>query len=117
MKPFDLELAKQGIPVQTRDGRPARIICYNKKGVFPIVALIDCGGEEVVCYSVDGKRNIPDDDLVMAPIKKEGWMNIYHRSMGMKGGCIIHESEEKAKKHITPGDSTYIATTKIEWEE
>lgn len=31
MKPFDLELAKAGHPVQTRDGRPVRIICYDRK--------------------------------------------------------------------------------------
>ncbi len=44
-----------GKPVQTRDGRKARIICDNRKNTFPIVALIDDGNEENMCnYKPDG---------------------------------------------------------------
>lgn len=32
LKPFDLEAAKQGKPVCTRDGRKARIVCFDLKG-------------------------------------------------------------------------------------
>lgn len=40
-KPFDLEQAKAGKPVCTRDGRKARIICFDlKNGNHPIVAVI-----------------------------------------------------------------------------
>ena len=36
-------------PVQTRDGRPARIICKDRAGDFPIIALVTgFSGEEVV---------------------------------------------------------------------
>ena len=31
MKPFDLELAKQGYPVCTRDGREVRIVHKNNQ--------------------------------------------------------------------------------------
>ena len=31
LKPFNLEAAKQGKPVCTRDGRKARIICFDAK--------------------------------------------------------------------------------------
>lgn len=42
LKPFDLEAAKTGKPVCTRDGRKARIICFDKKDInYPIVALIE----------------------------------------------------------------------------
>lgn len=44
MKKFDLELAKQGHPVQTRNGRPVRIICWDRKSEYPIVALIGTSG-------------------------------------------------------------------------
>ena len=37
---FNLEEAKQGKPVCTRDGSPARIICWDKLGKLPIVALV-----------------------------------------------------------------------------
>ena len=41
-KPFDLEQAKAGKPVCTRDGRKARIICFDTKtlGDYPIIALV-----------------------------------------------------------------------------
>ena len=41
LKPFDLQQAKDGKPVCTRDGRKARIICFDRVGDFPIVALTD----------------------------------------------------------------------------
>lgn len=51
LKPFDLEAAKAGKPVCTRDGRKARIICFDAKCNKPIVALIyDCNKETVLQY-------------------------------------------------------------------
>jgi hypothetical protein len=43
LKPFDLEAAKAGKPVCTRDGRKARIICFNAKTLcdYPIIALVE----------------------------------------------------------------------------
>ena len=40
LKPFDIQKAREGKPVCTRDGRKARIICFNRKGDMPITALI-----------------------------------------------------------------------------
>lgn len=56
-------------PVQTRDGRPARIICtdrYESNGQFPIVALVNVGAYEQVSYHrTDGRTtNYPTPDLV-----------------------------------------------------
>jgi hypothetical protein len=49
MKEFDLELAKAGHPVCTRDGKPARIICFDVKGTdYPIVAAIMAGDVEYI---------------------------------------------------------------------
>lgn len=46
--PFDLEKARAGAPVCTRDGRDVRIICWDKKNwCRPIVALIASGNGEV----------------------------------------------------------------------
>ena len=49
MKPFNLELAKQGHPVVTRKGQPVRIICFDRKGVQPIVALIEVDTKTYAC--------------------------------------------------------------------
>ena len=77
LKPFDLEKAKAGKPVCTRDGRKARIICFDAKGTFSIIALIDEKVEEfVLSYTADGKYSgeiaICNKDLMMLPEKKEG---------------------------------------------
>lgn len=48
MKPFDLEEAKKGAPVCTRDGHSARIICWDvKDSTYPIIALVNNDDNEV----------------------------------------------------------------------
>lgn len=80
-KPFDAEAAKRGARVETRSGRSVRIICYNKKGIYPIVALVTYGDyENDLIYSVEGKYirdRCSNDDLVIVeeiecPKFKEG---------------------------------------------
>ena len=117
LKLFDLEAAKAGKSVCTRDGRKARIICFdaiNKSG-YPIIALIeDNGYEAVFYYNEDGKANIGNDfDLMMLPEKHEGWVNVYKASIGYESGKI-YDSKEKAVQSANPN---CIATVKIQWEE
>ena len=39
--PFDVDSAKRGEPVSTRDGRAVRIVCWDVKNTdFPILALV-----------------------------------------------------------------------------
>ena len=48
--------------IKTRDGRPARIICWNALGSYPIVALINMGGYEFPSnYTNDGKNDCRDN--------------------------------------------------------
>ncbi|MCR4800387.1 MAG: hypothetical protein K5860_07765 [Bacteroidales bacterium] len=55
MKRFNLEAAKQGKPVCTKDGKKARIICFDKKGDYPIVALVESkDGEQLQDYKING---------------------------------------------------------------
>ena len=53
MTPFNIEEAKKGRPVCTRDGRKARIICFDRKGFEskPILALIEENGKEDYFYA------------------------------------------------------------------
>ena len=81
---FDLEKAKAGHPVQLRDGREARIICFDKKGSYPIVVLFQsiCSRtiEDIRTYTIEGKRGIDghnDNDLVMKTVVKTKWVLIY----------------------------------------
>lgn len=125
MKEFNLEEAKKGKPVCTRDGRKARIICFDfKRPEFPIVAAIEYNGygEQLFTYKLDGRcsEDIDEDDLMMATTKHEGWINIYktHYFGSEKHryeGNIIYDTREEAEKVLYR--PSYITTTKIEWEE
>ena len=86
LKPFNLEAAKAGKPVCTRDGRKARIICFDRKFYhdgynYPIVAMVNDNDNELVhAYTQDGLLvgNMEGElDLMMLPERKDGWVNVY----------------------------------------
>lgn len=124
MKEFSLEeyLKNPDREVVTRDGRKVRIICTDRKGDTPIIALVydaNEGQEYGYAFYSDGKyfRDKGDEfDLFFAPEKHEGWMNLYKKKFGLVIGDLVHNSEEAAKK-IAAGDEDYITTIKVEWEE
>lgn len=86
-------------PVQTRDGRKVRIICTDKRGLYPIVALISDGyGESCSTHSGGGKFSINregDDphDLINVPECKTLWANVYN-----SGLQLTHKSRKAAVK-------------------
>lgn len=133
LKPFDIEAAKQGKPVCTRDGRKARIICFDakRKDEKNIIALIPSKEypefEDLVAYPNNGNYHgghENDGDLMMLPEKKEGWVNIYNRNRPRTSsencyimtGVSVFETKEGAISYIDK-DKEYIDTVKIEWEE
>ena len=121
LKPFGLEAAKAGKPVCTRDGRKARILCFDRFCCDEISTIVACvlskdgKDENVIIYSSDGfmvdKQHPCADDLMMLPEKKEGWANIYRSQ--------IYDTLERAKEAYkrTCNDDNYLQTIKIEWEE
>ena len=131
LKPFDLEAARSGKPVRTRDGRKARIICFDAKGTHPIIALVsdpDIEGEEIpFCYTNDGFYNNPNfesyHDLMLLPEKKEGWVNVYKREneyiceneCSVSTGITVYKIESEAKRNIDK-NRIYVNTIKINWE-
>ena len=119
LKPFNLEEAKAGKPVYTRDGHKARIICFDFRDVEEIcclIAAVDYGkAEKIYYYDSCGKYRGGDSskyDLMMLPEKKEGWMNIY--GYNHKVGALIYNSKEEA---LNNKESNAIDTVKIEWRE
>ena len=119
LKPFDIQKAREGKPVCTRNGAKARIICFDAKSDAPIIALIttDDGTEIAFDYLPDGtffNSENPDNDLMMLPEKKEGWMNIYSNGYNHKVGALIYNSKEEA---LNNKESNAIDTVKIEWRE
>ena len=118
MREFDLELAKQGYPVCTRSGHDVRIVCFDYKiDNYPIIALIqDHGCETIHTYTLEGKfyqkPNVRDaNDLMMAPCKREGWVNVYKDN---RLDNRVFNTEDEALSHRF---CNYLATVKIEWKE
>ena len=125
MKPFNLEAAKAGKPVCTRDGKKARILCYDLKGAeYPIVAAIktrDRFAESVLSYDKNGRfehNTENNNDLMMLPEKKEGWVNVMEGTAGkVYVGNNIYKTEDEAKEGASRFTSKLIASVPIEWEE
>lgn len=125
LKKFNLEAAKAGKPVCTRDGRKVRIISFDakRKDGKNIIALVPSkeypGFEDLVAYPNNGNYHgghENDGDLMMLPQKKEGWVNIYTSFDGVETGINVYETEEIAKKNVD-NSTSYLGTIKIEWEE
>ena len=126
MKPFNLEQAKAGAPVCTRNGQPARIVCYDLKGYknYPILALIEntVGAESTISYALNGHQSLDSEtgiDLMMASVKREGWVNLYtlHSDVTTTDQYALYPSEKEARSQVRKGKGVYIATVKVEWEE
>lgn len=91
-KPFDVEAAKNGARVERRDGKPVRIICYDKvSDKYPIVALVNSEGRESChSYTFNGEAlasNSSGSNLVIVeeveyPKFKEGdWLVAYNEDL------------------------------------
>ena len=56
--PFDIEKAKQGAKIVTRDGSDVRILCFDRNSDhYPIVALVhhpNGGEDEIISYTKHG---------------------------------------------------------------
>ena len=123
LKPFDIQKAREGKPVCTRDGRKARIICFDFQSIenTPIVAAVQVTDKQEVIanYYEDGRRfvdGISELDLMMLPEKKEGWVNVYKGFDGVTLSQYPYTSKDEAIKEseILSGR---IDTIKVSWEE
>ena len=128
LKPFDLEKAKGGKPVCTRDGRKVRIICFDAKrkdnrGIVALVPSKDEGYEgtdDIITYPINGNYHgghENDGDLMMLPEKKIGWVNVYYnRTDGITFSKHPYPSKEEAIKNAGTM-SNIIDTVNISWKE
>ena len=126
MEQFSLDkyLANPSRKLVTGDGRKVKILCTNRKSVYPIVALVenhDSDNENVYSYREDGLYSLfslsEENNLFFAPEKHEGWINIYRDSDNGRvyTGCSYDSKEDAEKRKAF--DENYVTTIKIEWEE
>ena len=98
-------------PVQTRDGRKARIIATDRKEDYSIVALID-EDETIISYTKEGHQIVNCEnktDLINVPEKRYLYINVYKDFFG------VHKSQLQAEKLEDSGD--LIAKMKVEIDE
>jgi hypothetical protein len=82
MKPFDLEKAKAGVPLITRDGRPVVWGAYNPNAV-PGEAIVGWVDGAMLTYYENGNYysdTASENDLFIAPIKRTVWVVVYKLS-------------------------------------
>jgi hypothetical protein len=86
--PFDVNSARRGELVSTRDGRPVRIVCWDVKNTdFPILALVleKDGREHPYQYTADGR-------VVKGKIRLEGdlvMVNPEEKKQRKVGGRVL----------------------------
>ena len=121
MKPFNLKeyIKNPNKKVITRNGRPVKIVYTDKKGMYPVVALIEYNNtyENVFAFTTDGRYSFvetDEKDLFFAPEKKEGWINLFRDSTDNEIYCSkVYPTKEKAMDSI----GAFYATIKVEWKE
>ena len=123
MKEFDLDeyFKNPSQKVITKDGKSVRIICTDAKQDYPVIGLLslDDKSETTVYYKKNGRwlaDNQDEWDLFFAPIKREGWINIFKDEDLPFINGDIYENKNKAEEDAI-GEPDFIATIKIEWEE
>ncbi len=113
--------------VETRDGREVRILCTDRKheGGFCVVGLVSDGdyGQGIYAWTKDGVWDLTFEhgrnDLLLAPVKREGYVNVFSFASGERTDECVYETFQKAENFAKNGPYSkyYKGTVKIEWEE
>ena len=124
MKQFSVKdyLANPSRKVVTRDGRPVRVLCTDKKSEYSVVALVSQNENTETTYNfakdgtyLKGEEN--SLDLFFAPEKKVAWANLYCTKLGTMFTSEFFKTEEAAIKEKGKELGKYLTTFKVEWEE
>lgn len=119
---FDIELAKKGNAIHTRDNCKARLICSDVKGDYIVVLVEDeNGNEDVYKYTKEGKlKDVkkPEHDLFMGSAKEVGYINLYQTDGELTNTPLL--SKDKAikaiKRQIEDDNVIYLSTLEITYQ-
>lgn len=89
-------------------GRPARLICKDAKGAFPLIFLIQVDDLEFPYKShEDGTNSFGDQVIRNAPEPKKkytGWTNCYGSAVAKDSFVMYtYDTREEADRHARPG--------------
>lgn len=120
MKPFNLEEAKAGKAVVTRDGREVRFIAHvPEANESQQVIVLVANSSNIAMSHEDGRiwgSFESELDLFMAPEKVSGWMNLYRDNMGGITGGAIYPAKEEAMRRQLLTNGYCIGTSYVELE-
>ena len=126
LKPFDLEAAKNGAEVVTREGLPVEIIKFDVKSLYSIIAIITDldGSERTEIYDNKGCYYFEEssfDLFLKEPEPKiETWYGVVFNTseyQTYKGGSLYKTKEEAVQKGKNLGERYIgIYSTEIELE-
>ena len=124
MKQFSVKeyLANPSRKVVTRDGRPVRVLCTDKKSEHSVVALVSNtdNTESTYIFAEDGtyiEGKVSIIDLFFATENKIAWANLYCTELGTMFTGEFFKTEEAALKEKVKDLCKYITTFKVQWEE
>lgn len=119
-KPFNVEAAKSGAKVVTRDGKPARILVYDLKDEnYKLAVAIQTQSEEpyseeVYSFTEDGRYNKKSPNYKDLFIEEEPTIRPYANAAEMdadiiKHGCIVMSKNSKDRRSIRSYHEVYVA--------
>lgn len=119
MKPYTIESYKAGKTPMTRAGVELTQFAYFEHSEQPFVftkfgesCLFSCypnGG-----YLFDRRESV--NDLFEAPVKREGWINVYASGEVRIVSAAVHPTKESAIAAMS-ASCKLLTTIKIEWED
>lgn len=123
LKPFDLEAAKRGEPLVTRDGRAVSEFHHftTEATNKPCIAIINGNVSWTRTNGLVGDGYQEDNDLFMAPKKRTVYVQIFDKAADVDAPClkaVAFENERDAE--INLGTTTWGVLVKafpIEIEE
>jgi hypothetical protein len=110
MKPFDLQAAIAGAPIQYQDGRKLTFIAYVPEAKFgDRFVYLDSDGN--VCSYSEKTTNI-----FMTPVFKKYWVSVYAGKSGEPFFGVPFDNEADATKYSNCVDG-YLKTISFEIEQ
>ena len=110
MKPFNLQAAIDGAPIQFKEGGYLKFIAYAPDaGSHQKVIVMDSEGD-ILVYSSN------PSNIVMAPVVRTHWANVHRSESGsvMVGVAMPAENAAQLARTFLPG---YVKTISFEVEE
>ncbi len=113
-----IEHIRSGGKVQTRDGRPVKVLSTEGAALFPIVGYVDGQVRPEVWQPNGGWEPWEGPrDLIPAPKKHVGWVNVYASSLPNAGPFILRTTLRSRADADRVACDNRIACIRVEFTE